>query len=119
MAIKSEIRWQSGGDSRPQYSIQDYDANLKHSVNFVHRVSTHLIAGMKVYLTGSSELPRSLLMICWIPGRYERIGNYANPVSLLQKHSSFTVETEATYMRYRNIAKQWLDQSDRDVGLKN
>lgn len=107
----TEIKWR---DSKGSESISgpnaDYQKNFNTSLEFIKKIANKLLPGMKVYLSDSHDLKKNLLWVVWEPGRYEKIGNQANPISLHQTKTAFDKELEWTFSKIYNIAKNWMDK---------
>ena len=78
----------------------DYDYNLMVARNFIAKVETQLPNGMKVAITGSHGIEKSLLMISWHPPMEAKIGNWANPIFLHQNRQDFGKQLEITFNGY-------------------
>lgn len=85
----------------------DYGYNLRVARTFIERVTPHLLAGMNICITGSHGLEESLLMISWNPGRYAKMGTFANPIFLHQSKDSFAKSMEWTFNDYLARAKKY------------
>jgi hypothetical protein len=112
--MSEEISW----NRRPEVATTgphvDYDQNVKIAENFCDRIKEKMPKGMRAYVVGSPELPKSLMYISWKPPKQCPVGNCATPIFLHDSTSNVNKRIEGIFNAYFKKAKEaedkWPDQ---------
>jgi hypothetical protein len=90
---------------------KDYERNLFRAREFMYRVQNSLPLGMRVYISGSQEIPESLLNIFFTPPAQAKMSVLGAPVFLHQPYDDVGKEMEFHFNKIRKVAlKFWKDQ---------
>lgn len=93
----------------------DYKKCLKFAEDFIQNCTGKLPAGMKVYISDSQSMPKSLVMTCFLPAIEHKTGNFAAPISLHQWFEVFKKEFKENFNTYFKMAKHFEERSKRIV----
>lgn len=89
----------------------DYIANLKNAESFCTKVEKKMYPGMRAYVTGSPQLPKSLMYISWKPPKEYPLGNCATPIFLHDSTSNVNKRIEGIFNTYMRKAKEVFDKN--------
>lgn len=104
--MEDDISWtQKPGSQSSNGSHRDYQSNLFRAKSFCKNIEKSLVQGMRVEITGSPELPESLLVISFSPPRTAKMGNHAAPIFLHQNSSEISKQIEAIINSYMKMAQ--------------
>jgi len=96
---------------------REYANSLRVAENFCSKVQGKMHPGMRVYVTGSPELPKSLMYVCWKPPKDHPAGNYATPIFLHDTTSNVNKRIEGVFNTYMRKAKEWFDRKPQEPTL--
>jgi hypothetical protein len=102
-----EISWSKPKGESVSGPHKDYEANLRIAENFCSKVEEkikHL--GMRAYITGSHELPKSLMFISWKPPKEYPLGNCATPIFLHDATNNVNKKIEGIFNTYLKKASE-------------
>lgn len=98
-----------------QSEHKDYKKNLLFTEEFIKNCTGKLLPGMKVYLSDSEHLKKSIVVTCFLPGKSDKLGNFAAVISLHQWHDAFKKEFKEVFNGYHAMAKRWKEKADKIV----
>jgi hypothetical protein len=113
--MEDNVSWGKSKGSPSRGPHPDYNSNLLRAKEFCKNVESSLLQGMRVYITGSPELPESLLMICFTLPRAAQMGNFAAPVFLHQSGFEVSKQTEALFNSYLKMAKDFWNKEPKII----
>ena len=114
--MSEEINWAQKSFQSSVGPHPDYKINLNRAKNLITPYQEDIIAKVRVYIASSQHLLESILMICWVPPLYAKIGKYATAISLHQKSSEFNVMSTKVINTYNSFSRNYLES--RQINLR-
>jgi hypothetical protein len=109
--MSEEISWNSSrADTTPSGPHKEYPNNLRIAENFCAKVEKKMYPGMRTYVVGSPQLPKSLMYISWKPPKEHPMGTCATPIFLHDTTSNVNKRIEGIFTVYMRKAKEWFDK---------
>lgn len=104
--MSEEIRW----NRRPEVTTSgphvDHAENVKIAEAFCKKVQEKMPAGMRAYVTGSPQLPKSLMFVSWKPPKEHPLGNCATPIFLHDSTSNVNKKIDGIFNGYLRKATE-------------
>lgn len=110
--MSEEISWNRNKvETTPSGPHKDYPNNLRIAENFCAKVEKKMQPGMRCYVIGSPELPKSLMYVTWKPPKEHPAGNYATPIFLHDTTSNVNKKIEGVFSTYMRKSGEWFQRN--------